>query len=89
MAKLNKQITKQKIETKTFLPEGIAKLKKLTLAHMLWENQFYLDGKSAHDQLVETVKNEVSPEDAASVALLARTEYKLRHVPLAILRVPF
>lgn len=88
MASLNKKETQHK-ETNC---EGVFvknlsandKLKRLTFAHMLFEDQFYVDGKSSHEALVEAVNN-VSPAFAAQVAKDAKTKYKLRHVPLAII----
>jgi hypothetical protein len=52
---------------------------------MLWEDQFYVDGKSAAEQL----KQAVAKADPAYVPILAekaRTEFKLRHVPLLLMR---
>lgn len=60
-------------------------LKRLTLAHMLWEDQFYVDGKSNAAYLADLVK-QVSPDLVAETALQARDRYKMRHVPLFILR---
>jgi hypothetical protein len=62
-----------------------SKLKRMTLAHMLWENQFYIDGESS----AEILKNLVAVADPTFVSNLAqsaRTEYKLRHVPLYLIR---
>lgn len=60
-------------------------LKRITLAAMLWENQFYLDGKS-HAELVKELVAKVAPEKVAILALEARTKFKLRHVPLLLVR---
>lgn len=60
-------------------------LLRLTLAHMLWENQFYVSGQESATALQNAVKA-VKPDFASAVAQLARTNYKLRHVPLAIMR---
>lgn len=61
------------------------KLVRMTMAHMLWEDQFYVNGAKSNEVLGNLVK-QVKPEFAASVAQRARTEFKLRHVPLAIMR---
>lgn len=61
------------------------KLLRMTMAHMLWENQFYVDGAKSNEILGDLVKK-VKPDFAASVAYQARTNFKLRHVPLAIMR---
>lgn len=61
------------------------RLLRMTMTHMLWEDQFYVDGVESHKILGELV-NKVRPEFAAAVAQRARTDFKLRHVPLAIMR---
>lgn len=61
------------------------KLLRMTMANMLWENQFYVDGQTSAQILQETVQK-VKPDFAAAVARKARTDFKLRHVPLAIMR---
>ncbi len=60
-------------------------LTRLTLAHMLWENQFYVDGKTSAELIRATVAK-CTPEFVAKLALTARTDYKLRHVPLLLTR---
>lgn len=60
-------------------------LLRLTMAHMLWEKQFYVDGKQSADMLMDLTQK-VEPEFVATVAKLARTDFKLRHVPLLLMR---
>jgi hypothetical protein len=60
-------------------------LKRITLAAMLWEKQFYLDGK-AHAELVRELVAKVDPDKVQALALLARTKFNLRHVPLLLTR---
>jgi len=60
-------------------------LKRVTLAAMLWEKQFYLDGKS-HAELVRDLVAKVAPAKVETLALEARTKFKLRHVPLLLAR---
>ena len=60
-------------------------LKRITLAAMLWEKQFYLDGKS-HAELVKELVAKIAPEKVANLALEARTKFKLRHIPLLLVR---
>lgn len=60
-------------------------LRRLTMANMLWEDQFYIDGESNAEVLARTLKS-VDPKVAQAVALEAREKFKLRHVPLLILR---
>lgn len=60
-------------------------LKRITLASMLWEKQFYLDGK-ANAELVKDLVAKVQPEKVAELAEYARSKFKLRHVPLLLAR---
>ncbi len=58
-------------------------LKRLVLANMLWEDQFYVDGKTSADQIVETCAR-LSAEEILKVAVMAHKDYLLRHVPLLL-----
>src|SRR4029077_17978458 len=60
-------------------------LRRLTLATMLFEDQFYVDGKSITDAILEAVKH-VSVQKLADLALEARSNQKLRHMPLFLVR---
>lgn len=60
-------------------------LVRLTLSHMLFEDQFYVDGASSVDALKAAIKA-VDPRFAAALSVEARTKFKLRHVPLLIVR---
>jgi hypothetical protein len=60
-------------------------LKRVTLAAMLWEKQFYLDGKS-HAELVKELVAKVNPSKVEALAEEARTKFKLRHIPLLLAR---
>lgn len=60
-------------------------LRRLTLASLLWEDQFYLDGK-AHAELVKDLVAKVSADKVSALAEDARTKFKLRHVPLLLAR---
>ncbi|MCX7180704.1 MAG: TROVE domain-containing protein, partial [Proteobacteria bacterium] len=62
-----------------------AKLNRLVLAHMLWENSFYVDGVKITDEIKNLV-SKVSPEKVSELALRARSQFKLRHVPLLLTR---
>jgi 60 kDa SS-A/Ro ribonucleoprotein len=61
------------------------KLARLVNACLLWEDNFYIDGQSVADLIASLVK-EVTPESAQIIAVKARTEQKLRHVPLLVVR---
>lgn len=63
-----------------------AQLRRLVMSCLLWENQFYIDGKSAADQIVEGAKA-VSPTVLRNVAIDARHGQHLRHAPLLLLSV--
>ena len=60
-------------------------LMRLTLAHMLFEDQFYIDGKS-NAELLKSAVAACSPIFVTELAKTARTKYKLRHVPLLLVR---
>ena len=61
------------------------KLRRLVMASMLWEDQFYIDGIS-HADYVKQALLEASPEEVAQVAIEAREKMKLRHMPLFLVR---
>lgn len=58
---------------------------RLTLASMLWEDQFYIDGTSNAD-IVKKYVAMADPAFVAELAIQARTVYNLRHVPLLLVR---
>ena len=62
-----------------------AQLTRLTLAHMLWENQFYIDGTTSTD-LMKNLVTKADPKFVEALADEARTKFKLRHVPLFLAR---
>lgn len=61
----------------------VQQLRRTVMACMLWENSFYENGESVADRIVELVKD-VSAEDCSNIAIEARKEQNLRHVPLLI-----
>ena len=60
-------------------------LNRVVLACMLWENQFYMDGKTSVELIRELV-TKVPAVKVAELAIIARHNYKLRHVPLLLCR---
>ncbi len=60
-----------------------AQLRRSVMACMLWEREFYEDGKTIADRIVELVPL-VDPVACMNIAIDARTKSKLRHVPLLI-----
>lgn len=77
----------------TFTAEGaraahitpVQQLRRLVMSCMLWEDNFYIDGKSIADLIREAV-HKVPVGDAGAIAVEARNTMKLRHVPLLIVR---
>ena len=59
-------------------------LRRSVMACMLWEDEFYEDGKSIADRITENA-SKVSPEVLAKIAIEAREVMNLRHVPLLLL----
>lgn len=63
----------------------VLQLQRLLNACLLWEDNFYSTGKSAAEQMAKLV-HEVPAEKAAELAIKARSESKLRHAPLLVVR---
>jgi len=64
----------------------IQQLRRSVLSCLLWEDEFYEDGKSIAERITE-VAALVKPEELASLAVEARKEMNLRHTPLLLLDV--
>lgn len=62
----------------------IQELRRSVLSCLLWEDGFYEDGKEVADRITELAAK-VSPSDLAALAIEARTQQNLRHVPLLLL----
>ena len=60
-------------------------LRRSVLACLLWEDQFYEDGVEIAGR-IQSLVSKVSVEKVAALALEARGEMKLRHVPLLLVR---
>lgn len=60
------------------------RLRRIVMACLLWEDQFYVDGKTSADAISEAAAA-VAPDVLAKIAVEARTEFNLRHVPLLLL----
>lgn len=58
-------------------------LRRSVMACMLWEDSFYEDGQSIAERITQAV-GDVTPEQARDIAIEAREQGKLRHVPLWI-----
>ncbi len=61
-------------------------LRRSVMACLLWEGEFYEDGKSIADRIVENAEK-VKPEVLAAIAIEAREVMNLRHAPLLLLDV--
>lgn len=60
-------------------------LRRAVMACMLWEDQFYESGVDIVDRIKHLVPK-VTFAEAAQVAIDAREKFKLRHVPLLVVR---
>lgn len=89
MARTNLAAARDKIHThqgavaQRINPEQ--QLRRLVLTHLLWEDQFYVEGHESAELLRDAIKN-VPAEKVAEIAIEAREKQKLRHVPLFICR---
>lgn len=63
----------------------VAELRRTVMANMLFEDNFYEAGIDAATRIQALVKK-VSFEDGAQIAIEAREQMKLRHVPLLLTR---
>lgn len=63
-------------------------LSRLTLASMLWEDQFYVDGQTSADRVAALVSAlaKTNAQFVEHLAIAARSNYKLRHMPLLLTR---
>lgn len=65
--------------------DPLAQLRRSVCSCLLWEQEFYEDGT----EIADRIRNLVAlcrPADVAALAIEARDSYKLRHVPLLLLR---
>ncbi len=86
MAKINKAKnvrTHEGGKGRAFTPEQ--ELRRALMACMLWEDQFYEDGETIAQRMAKLVAK-VKPAKVAAMAIEARSEMKLRHAPLLIVR---
>ncbi len=89
MSSLNKKVAQPTVKNEAGLavkkisPENT--LMRMALANMLFEGQFYVDGQTSADVMAEAVRKS-DPVFAMSLAKTARKQFKLRHVPLLIVR---
>ena len=60
-------------------------LRRSVMAGMLWEDSFYEDGESVVDR-IQTLIPHCTNEEVAALAIEARTDFRLRHMPLLLMR---
>jgi 60 kDa SS-A/Ro ribonucleoprotein len=65
--------------------DTVAQLERSVMSCLLWESEFYEDGQTIGKRISELVKV-VPAEDVARVAVQAKEEMRLRHVPLLLAR---
>ena len=63
----------------------LAQLRRSVLSCLLWESEFYGDGKEIGKRIADLTAQCI-PEDVAALAVEAREQMQLRHVPLLLLR---
>lgn len=71
---------------KTAKQDSEAQLRRAVMSCLLWENLFYESGNEVASN-IQSLIPAVDPDMCAKIAIEARYEQKLRHVPLFICRV--
>lgn len=64
---------------------AVDQLRRSVMSHLLWEKEFYEDGQTIADRIASLVP-QVPAAAARDIAIEARIEMNLRHVPLLIAR---
>lgn len=62
----------------------LAALRRTVLSCLLWEDNFYEDGVSVAERIA-SLAAQVTPQELAALAIQARGQFNLRHVPLHLL----
>jgi len=63
----------------------LAQLRRSVISCLLWESEFYEDGEEIGKRIADLTA-QCMPEDVAALAVEAREQMHLRHVPLLLLR---
>lgn len=82
-ASLPKVTTHEGASANRITPEQ--QLRRVVMASLLWEDQFYIDGEASAKIIAEAIPK-VAPNVVAEIAIDAREKQKLRHVPLLLVR---
>src|SRR3954470_11918019 len=64
---------------------ALAQLERSVMSCLLWESEFYEDGQTIAQRIATLVK-QVPAADVARVAIQAKEDMRLRHVPLLLAR---
>lgn len=90
MAKTNTKTTATPIRTHEGGPakriNALSQLKRTVLCCLLWEKSFYEEGVDIVTRIANLIP-QCDPNDVAQLAVTARNDYHLRHVPLLIVRL--
>lgn len=81
--KVNKPIFTYEGGPSSYVPP-LQRLKRLTMACMLWEDTFYVDGKTVADQISDAC-DKVNKDDIIQLASDIHDKGLLRHVPLYLI----
>jgi len=65
--------------------DAVAQLERSVMSCLLWESEFYEDGQTIAQRIAELVAV-VPADEVARIAIRAKQEMRLRHVPLLIAR---
>ncbi len=65
--------------------DALAQLERSVMSCLLWEDEFYESGQTIGQRIAELVK-QVAAEQVAQVAIQAKRDMRLRHVPLLLTR---
>jgi hypothetical protein len=82
MSNINKRIATPIV---TSVTGSIAQLQRLVLATLLFQDTFYMNGKTSGELIAAEVAK-CDPQEVANLMKTARNEYKLRAVPLFLAR---
>ena len=89
MASINTKTQTPNAETHEGVPVKACnyeeKLRRSVMSCLLWEDNFYEDGQSVADRIKELIPK-IPAIRVAQIAMEARDQMKLRHVPLLIIR---
>lgn len=67
-------------------PNKEMELRRSVMSYLLWESEFYEDGESIASR-IEKLIPQVDARKVADIAVEAREQMKLRHIPLFIVRI--